>query len=1426
MNYSITYVNGTLTISEVGTITVKARPATMVYGDAVPALEYTVEGGTITGQPVLKCAATSASNVGEYDITIEKGTIDYPRLKLEGAKLTINKAPLTVTAKSYIIAETDALPTFEATYSGWKNQDTEEVLTKKPTLTSDAPEAKTPGTYTITPAGAEAQNYDIKYVNGTLEIIMAPTITVKAVAKEMTYGDDVPELSYTVEGGTLNGTPVLSTEATSKSDVGKYDIIIDKGDINYPRLELQGAILSIEKAMLTVNAGTYTMKQNEPRPEFKATYSGWKNDDTEAVLTKLPTITTDAPSNNIPGNYHVTVGGAEAKNYDFNYIQGTLIISDADVITIVASDVTIVYGDQMPELKYTIIGDNVEGTPTLTCEANEFSNVGEYVIKVEKGTIDYPNLKLIDGKLTITPAPLAVTARSYSIVETEEMPTFQVDYSGWKNNDNEDMLTTKPITTCSVTDEKKPGIYEINVSGAVAKNYSFTYASGTLTITQAPTITVKAIAKEMTYGDEVPEMEYVVDGGTLNGTPVLSTEATSLSDVGEYDITIDKGDINYPRLELQGAILSIKKAKLTVNAGTYNMKQTEPRPEFKATYSGWKNGDTEDVLTKRPIISTDAPDDNTPGEYIVTAHDAEAMNYDFEYISGRLIIYNADAITIMATDFSIAYGDEIPQLTYFTSDSSIEGEPTLICEANKASDVGEYDIIVEKGTIDYPNLVLVNGKLTINKAPVEIIAKSYTINETQELPTFEVEYKGFKNGQNESVLTKKPTLSCDVQENKAPGEYIITVNGAEAQNYSFTYKSGKLTITKANTVTVSFAVNNLMLEIISEPEDATIHYTIDGTTPTANIGNEYKNPLSLASFGETCTVKAIATKENFNPSDISQFVYQRADYTVAKPNIEVSGNMLTLSTTTEGASIFYTTNGDTPTAESSLFTAPIPVTGNMTIKAIATLEGKMFDSDIETYIVGGFQVETPVITFDYATGTLTITCNTEGSTIYYTINGNTQNYSSEIKLTDNSTVRAWATAEGYNDSEVVEFTPISDVTINENEETIEIEGEVTEDELEYIINVIGEQVDHVNMENATFKDGVIADEAFAGMDMLTISLPKDIKTIGNHIFAGCRRLASIVWNADIDITASALEGINNPNLLLYVSSNENSKNAGVPNRIAAGVAEAITLSDPVEQAASRTRASSSTSDCNFFCPIPFTANHISYSHIYTQQTGMGGECRGWETIALPFDVQRVEHRVKGAVAPFGSSLDAPHFWLYELNGTGFATATEIKANRPYIIAMPQHPDYAAKYCLGGDSITFSAANAAVPVTAPQQATAGAKTLHANFTAQAASDDIFAINISDPYDDTHPEGSIFLSARRTVRPFEAYTTTTASGVRFIELFDDEANGIMEIECAQRSISDQSSNGYDLSGRRIADGQHRRQLPHKRLIINRGKVRTAK
>lgn len=64
----------------------------------------------------------------------------------------------------------------------------------------------------------------------------------------------------------------------------------------------------------------------------------------------------------------------------------------------------------------------------------------------------------------------------------------------------------------------------------------------------------------------------------------------------------------------------------------------------------------------------------------------------------------------------------------------------------------------------------------------------------------------------------------------------------------------------------------------------------------------------------------------------------------AKPTFETGGDFVTstsvtLATTTEGATIYYTTNGDVPTSGSTLYEGAIPVSTTTTIKAIAVADG-------------------------------------------------------------------------------------------------------------------------------------------------------------------------------------------------------------------------------------------------------------------------------------------------------------------------------------------------------------------------------------------------------------------------------------------------------------------------------------------------------
>lgn len=158
-------------------------------------------------------------------------------------------------------------------------------------------------------------------------------------------------------------------------------------------------------------------------------------------------------------------------------------------IVIKANDVSREYGEPNPVFDYTTEGGDINGIPDLYCEATESSSVGTYSIQISRGSVANENVTFVDGALTISQAPLTVTANSYTIKQGDPLPDFEATYYGFKNGETSDIMSTLPSFTCDATSESEPGTYEITVSGAESTNYSFTYIHGTLTIS-APDILI------------------------------------------------------------------------------------------------------------------------------------------------------------------------------------------------------------------------------------------------------------------------------------------------------------------------------------------------------------------------------------------------------------------------------------------------------------------------------------------------------------------------------------------------------------------------------------------------------------------------------------------------------------------------------------------------------------------------------------------------------------------------------------------------------------------------------------------------------------------------------------------------------------------------------------------------------------------------
>lgn len=193
---------------------------------------------------------------------------------------------------------------------------------------------KNVGSYTKT-GPVTFSNNDMSF---TVELPYEYTIspkTVTAHVKDATreYGEANPEFEVEFTGfvsgedqSVITNKGNYSTTAKPKSEVGTYEITLSGMEAQNYVFQYESGNLTVTKAPLKISAGNYTIRQGEPLPKFVATYEGFKNDETEQVLTTLPTISCGITNTDVVGEYPIVVSGAEAGNYEVEYTNGKLTI--------------------------------------------------------------------------------------------------------------------------------------------------------------------------------------------------------------------------------------------------------------------------------------------------------------------------------------------------------------------------------------------------------------------------------------------------------------------------------------------------------------------------------------------------------------------------------------------------------------------------------------------------------------------------------------------------------------------------------------------------------------------------------------------------------------------------------------------------------------------------------------------------------------------------------------------------------------------------------------------------------------------------------------------------------------------------------------------------------------------------------------------
>jgi hypothetical protein len=207
-NYTVSYVNGNLTIARAGLI-IKADNKSKAYGDVIPVLTVTYSG-LVNGDlapatpPTITTTATAASPVGTYPITAFNAVDVNYNISYVGANLTITTKSITATAAPKTKVYGDADPVLTYTFApALIGTDAFTGSLTRATGENVGPYAISKGTLAL------SSNYSLSFVGANLTITPRPiTVTADAKSKEMGTAD--PALTYKITSGNLAFTDAFS----------------------------------------------------------------------------------------------------------------------------------------------------------------------------------------------------------------------------------------------------------------------------------------------------------------------------------------------------------------------------------------------------------------------------------------------------------------------------------------------------------------------------------------------------------------------------------------------------------------------------------------------------------------------------------------------------------------------------------------------------------------------------------------------------------------------------------------------------------------------------------------------------------------------------------------------------------------------------------------------------------------------------------------------------------------------------------------------------------------------------------------------------------------------------------------------------------------------------------------------------------------
>lgn len=888
----------TLTVfrADISGITVTEK-IEMTYGDKSKEIEinglregdvvtYGTDGTTFPLQNV----DLSVLDYGEHDyyVRVYRGdnynpyTSDKITVKIDKAEVTA-----TVTPDNATLTYGNTLPSLTATING----ETYTIESGKYELhfgytkiTGNV--ANNVGTYNIgnvdisvLRAKYPEKNYNIALTTvGTIKINEADlTVTIDKI-NPLTYGDDLPKITYTFSELKLSDkesdfTVSIDTKYKKKADAGDYTLT---AKVSGDKTEFYNITVNTVKFKVNKRAATITVNKvddivygSEEPPKLEATVKDVLDGD-KLVYSLTTTYTDKALVGTCEVNVSVDKVADVNKNYDVKvaYTNKTFQVTPRDLTiklnntntaTIAVGKTYKVEAEHLEKIGL-VAGDTVTGHVTITkdVKGTYYADDFDKFISVKNAKGDY-----------VTECYEIAYEMSVTFVEVGD---FAIDF------------TTKPVTY----DGQPHGVLVTKTDAT--KNYT------------------------ITYGESAENCNL--------------EESPKYTNAGAYPIYFKVVD-NKTQADYAGSVtLTINKKAVEIKVNDVEITYKEKIPAFSCTVTGFVNGEThsvEAVYTVKTLsgeeVNIGAGTDTDAGEYVISVSEPSAGdNYTVTTVKpGKLTINKISATVTWTNAENRVYspdGQTLPTATYDGKTANLKfTKGGKVCEFKNAGEYkvtvadnnyiltnNEKTIVIEKATYDDPALSLTG----IHYDPNKTLGKDYEIEGVTWVNPDEVpvctkkKYDAIYNKDPANYNDKETKVTLDLQKatvtlaqnlfefnfDGASHEIkaVVTYNGValDTSLYSLTYdgKTSK-TYTDAGThrTLVTMEADNYDL-----PKNTYVYVKVKGV----KVGNNYytiEDALFNSKSGDTVEFISAAKEVSFAPLDIATAIYADNAYRTVKAGV-------------------------------------------------------------------------------------------------------------------------------------------------------------------------------------------------------------------------------------------------------------------------------------------------------------------------------------------------------------------------------------------------------------------------------------------------------------------------------------------------------------------------------------------------------------